>query len=754
MKPIFTACYLIPLLLQDSGLGSLTRDAPIATDVLEIDLVESSTGQDLRPIEDYITSKRRTLHRSSFYALDIKTVNGSKKINLQNKAPLFNPDFQVEECKGGKCVEENISKKLEKDLIDSTFEGRLDDDPEAVVSVSNISGSLNLAIVSGKKTFDAATYRAHDGVVSNHESDGMMEAEDLFAGLDGVGQIQKSAVKKVVQGSAFIDAKGNTVEFEKADPHEPAARRRNSGLQYAVSIRCCRLTKKFCVRTSEKEKAKCTKTIGKTVCGEDKCNHLKASVQFNAKQNIKNVAKKKMQHKKDEDMKEEKVIKEIIDDQDKDIKAIKKEDPEINEETPVKPEASVEITEKPEIYTKPTEGTTEKPKMSEETSEEPEVLIYNVPENKEKPEIVTETIQEPESSEVITEKPRISEETTEEQLDSEEMTTESIFSDSEEEVEEEESKEKVPENLKSKYVNDLLLDEITKIHDDTMAHTLSDQQPSNQFRSRMVICMGACEGGKADNPKTAIYKEKTIELGIFTDKYLWQQMQKIVGGSDSEMKEAMLKMIHSLIVGTESFFRHQSISKTGGFRFTINGVGIWKDDSEAAIKSVHESSTMQELLSNFYEYAKGKNEIYDGNSKSFDMMILLSGADSEVSNLNVDPGFEQGMAYVSLVCSRGPVGVIKIVLEEGGTHRDNTPALLAHEMGHLMGSGHDGTIGTYRKNVEQYGKMIDCPQEQNLMTPVLKPGIKDWSTCSRDQIDYNYDRREQANPNSGNCFYT
>ena len=42
---------------------------------------------------------------------------------------------------------------------------------------------MNLAIVSGKKTFDAATYRAHDGVVSNHESDGMMEAEDLFAGL-------------------------------------------------------------------------------------------------------------------------------------------------------------------------------------------------------------------------------------------------------------------------------------------------------------------------------------------------------------------------------------------------------------------------------------------------------------------------------------------------------------------------------------------------------------------------------------------
>jgi len=687
----------------------MRREAPNATDVLKIDLLESST-------------------------LDIKTVNGDKKISLQNKRPLFNPDFQVEECNGGKCVEEHISKKLEKDLIDSTFEGRLDDDPDAVVSVSNILGSLNLAIVSGKKMFDAATYRAHDGVVSNHESDGVAEVEDLFAGMDGVGRIQKSAVTKVVQGNAFIDSTGHTVEFEKA-PESPTARRRSSG-QGSSSTQCCRLTRKLCTRTSETKTAKCKKKFGKTICGEEECNHLKASIKFNAKQNIKNVAKKKiLQDQKKKDKKEEKVIKEIIDDQDKDIKAIQEEDPEISKEIPDEPKAS-------KGEKKVSEETKEETKESKKTMEESEVSA--------------KTTEESESSEETEEQPKTSEETAEESDSSEEKSEEdySLFSE-EEEIEEDGTKEKVAENLKSKYVNDLLLDEITKIHEETMAHTLSEPKSENIFRSKMVFCIGACEGGKEDNPKTHIYKEKTIELGIFTDKYLWQQMKDVVDGSDSEVKEAMLKMIHSLIVGTETFFQHQSISKTGGFRFTINGVGIWKDDSEATIKSVHESESMKDLLSNFYEYAKVKNEIYDGNSKSFDIMLLLTGGDREVSNLNdVSPVNERGMAYVSLVCSRGPVGVIKVVPESGGTHRDNTPALLAHEMGHLMGSGHDGTLGTFRKNKAQYGKIIDCPQNMYLMTPAIKPGIKEWSTCSRDQIDFNMERRERENPKSGNCFYT
>ena len=39
-----------------------------------------------------------------------------------------------------------------------------------------------------------------------------------------------------------------------------------------------------------------------------------------------------------------------------------------------------------------------------------------------------------------------------------------------------------------------------------------------------------CAGGikcpeKADNPMEKIYTERTIELGIFTDKYLWETMK-------------------------------------------------------------------------------------------------------------------------------------------------------------------------------------------------------------------------------------
>merc|ERR1719481_2576181 len=188
-------------------------------------------------------------------------------------------------------------------------------------------------------------------------------------------------------------------------------------------------------------------------------------------------------------------------------------------------------------------------------------------------------------------------------------------------------------------------------------------------------------------------------------------------------------MIHSLITHTEAHFQHKSVSEKGGFNLAINGVGIWKDDSDPAVKAMHDSRSINDLLENFFAYSENKNELYDGDSKSFDIMMLLTGADKEVSNMDMSPISEQGLAFVSLVCSKGPVGVPKMVIQDNGSHRDNTPSLLAHEMGHLMGSGHDGTQGEDRKNSEYYGKLIDCPQDEHLMTPVISPGIKEWSSC-------------------------
>ena len=52
--------------------------------------------------------------------------------------------------------------------------------------------------------------------------------------------------------------------------------------------------------------------------------------------------------------------------------------------------------------------------------------------------------------------------------------------------------------------------------------------------------------------------------------------QSQVPGGDQEVMEAMLKMVHSLIVSTETLFQHKSVSDKGGFKLVINGITVWK----------------------------------------------------------------------------------------------------------------------------------------------------------------------------------
>lgn len=66
-----------------------------------------------------------------------------------------------------------------------------------------------------------------------------------------------------------------------------------------------------------------------------------------------------------------------------------------------------------------------------------------------------------------------------------------------------------------------------------------------------------------------------------------------------------------------------------------------------------------------------------------------------------------------------------------GTHLDASGALLAHEMGHMLGANHDGQIGINRKNPKTYNKLIPCPMNRHIMTPTQRGVISEWSSCSR-----------------------
>jgi len=294
-------------------------------------------------------------------------------------------------------------------------------------------------------------------------------------------------------------------------------------------------------------------------------------------------------------------------------------------------------------------------------------------------------------------------------------------------------------------VKDVVIGELIKLQEETESYKLKGGQDEaqSQFRSRSVrrICSGECRI-KEPNPKEEIYKTRTIELGIFTDKYLWNTMKEQVQGTDGDdekVKKAMLEMIHSLFVITETFFLHPSISAEGEYHLVLNGITLFKDDSDPIVEAMHASKNTNDMLDHFEEYAKKKNDLYDGNANSYDMMILLSGSHA---NLNLPPGGDSGLAGVGNVCEGEPVLMSTLSLQDG-MHLDNAGVLVAHEMGHMLGANHDGE-----------GKGVTCPLKQYIMTPTVWSSIKEWSTCSRKQFDESYVARQTRSEESGNCFFT
>lgn len=257
------------------------------------------------------------------------------------------------------------------------------------------------------------------------------------------------------------------------------------------------------------------------------------------------------------------------------------------------------------------------------------------------------------------------------------------------------------------------------------------------------VCLGACHF-KWDNPEKNIYKERTIELGIAIDRFLWENMEEQVDGGDEEVMEAMLTMLHSIIASTEAHLLHKSISARGGFRLVINGLFVWKDDSVPEAKKIHDTSTDDELFTEFEDFVAKKNHPYDGYVESYDIMLLLSGAHKK---FNIEgEGTDAGLSHVGSVCK--VVCPLMLTIElENGTHLCNAGALLAHEMGHMLGAYHDGDIDRDRK-------VLNCPTDRYIMTPIQRTRLTEWSECSRRQIDSEYDRREREEPKHGNCFLT
>merc|ERR1719481_29206 len=245
-------------------------------------------------------------------------------------------------------------------------------------------------------------------------------------------------------------------------------------------------------------------------------------------------------------------------------------------------------------------------------------------------------------------------------------------------------------------------------------------------------------------PRTKKYSSKTIEAGVFIDHHLYEQMENIIGYDSKKLKLAILKMVNRLFVQVETYLQHRTFSDRGGFRIRVNGVQWFKKP----VENWDEPAALTDVLKQFQGFCNKINLACDAEHKSYDAMVLLTGkyTYSEISSPTTSVGF----AFTGAVCKIAPSLTVTIRIDNDGNPTQIMSKLVAHELGHLLGSDHDGDLskGHY---TSFKGKRVPCPGDQNLMSPAVGMEMKTWSWCTKQMIGENLDARER---NNFNCLLT
>jgi len=244
-------------------------------------------------------------------------------------------------------------------------------------------------------------------------------------------------------------------------------------------------------------------------------------------------------------------------------------------------------------------------------------------------------------------------------------------------------------------------------------------------------------------PKEKIYSERTVEFGVYVDMHVYKKMADILNTkNDEEITEKILQMVQALFSEAEGYTTHESFtSLKGGFKFAINGIQIYKELSDHASREWDSSIKLLDLLNKFSHFANDFNDACDAEESSFDAMVLFTGRSYSDQ--------ASGYAYTGALCNMNPVVVMIVEPNWQGDKGMVDGILLAHELGHLFGSFHDGPPYNPVGPGELDGSA--CPKDQNIMSPIVSPGMVSFSGCTRKMIDEADKKRKKEKKD---CLYT